>query len=206
MTDDPKPTIPPLDDALSRARRALIDDPNAPRYSPEDIEVLRGLKPTPKRSSVLIGPDDPRWNDTPIYLKRIPPNIPRNRVLVHNNVRPTRRLGQRGFRAWLAWPSTALELCSCGWAPELPAHYRVRRVDWSQCPDVESVPDRCGGQWVVKDSRVIVESCIIDNFEAGQTPEEIADMFEVPGGVDVVRRILAFAGFPSPETRAGAEP
>jgi DNA-directed RNA polymerase specialized sigma24 family protein len=43
---------------------------------------------------------------------------------------------------------------------------------------------------VVKDSRVIVESCILGNAE-DCTPEEIADMFEVP--VDVVRRILAFA-------------
>jgi hypothetical protein len=38
-----------------------------------------------------------------------------------------------------------------------------------------------------------VESCIIDNAEAGCSAAEIADMFEVPGGVDVVRRILNFA-------------
>ena len=69
-------------------------------------------------------------------------------------------------------------------------------VDWSRCPDVESVPGRCGGAWVVKDSRVIVESCILGNAEAGCTPEEIADMFEVP--VDVVKRILAFAS-PTPD-------
>jgi uncharacterized protein (DUF433 family) len=66
-------------------------------------------------------------------------------------------------------------------------------IDWSQCPEVESVPGRCSGAWVVKDSRVIVESCILDNTDAGATPEEIADWFEVPGGVDVVRRILRFA-------------
>jgi uncharacterized protein (DUF433 family) len=65
-------------------------------------------------------------------------------------------------------------------------------IDWSQCPDVESVPGRCSGQWVVKDSRVIVESCILGNAE-DCSAEEIADMFEVPGGVDVVKRILAFA-------------
>ena len=68
------------------------------------------------------------------------------------------------------------------------------QIDWSQCPDVESVPGRCSGAWVVKDSRVIVESCILDNADAGASPEEIAEWFEVPGGVDVVRRILAFAG------------
>jgi uncharacterized protein (DUF433 family) len=66
-------------------------------------------------------------------------------------------------------------------------------IDWTNCPDVESVPGRCSGAWVVKDSRVIVESCILDNTDAGASPEEIADWFKVPGGVEVVRRILAFA-------------
>jgi uncharacterized protein (DUF433 family) len=63
-------------------------------------------------------------------------------------------------------------------------------IDWSRCPDVESVPGRCGGAWVVKNSRVIVETCILGNAE-DCTPEEIADLFEVP--VDVVRRVLRFA-------------
>jgi uncharacterized protein (DUF433 family) len=67
----------------------------------------------------------------------------------------------------------------------------ILNTDWSKCPDVESVADRCGGTWVVKHPRVIVQSCILDNFSAGRTPEEIADMFEVP--VDVVRQILALA-------------
>jgi uncharacterized protein (DUF433 family) len=66
-------------------------------------------------------------------------------------------------------------------------------IDWSQCPEVESVPGRCSGAWCVKDSRVIVETCILENAEEGATPEEIADWFEVPGGADVVRRILRFA-------------
>ena len=59
-------------------------------------------------------------------------------------------------------------------------------IDWSQCPDAESVPGRCSGAWVVKDSRVMVQG-IIDNAEDA-TADEIADMFEVP--VEVVRRIL----------------
>jgi uncharacterized protein (DUF433 family) len=63
-------------------------------------------------------------------------------------------------------------------------------IDWTNCPDVESVPDRCGGQWVVRDTRVIVESCILDNAE-DCSAEEVAEMFTVP--VDVARRILRFA-------------
>jgi hypothetical protein len=63
------------------------------------------------------------------YLKRIPETVPLDSVIVHNHVRPTRRLGSRGFRAWLA-PSlaaeTSYERCDCGWAPELAIHYRVK--------------------------------------------------------------------------------
>ena len=45
-------------------------------------------------------------------------------------------------------------------------------MDWSKCPDAESVPDRCSGQWVVKDTRVLVQG-IIDNAD-DFTAEEIA--------------------------------
>lgn len=45
--------------------------------------------------------------------------------MVHNHVRPTtRRLGSRGFRAWLAEPNERLVVCVCDWAPELGEHYR----------------------------------------------------------------------------------
>jgi hypothetical protein len=29
---------------------------------------------------------------------------------------------------------------------------------WKDCPDIESVPDRCSGAWVVKNSRVMVQA------------------------------------------------
>jgi uncharacterized protein (DUF433 family) len=67
-------------------------------------------------------------------------------------------------------------------------------IDWTNCPDAERTPGKMSGAWCVKGTRIIVESCILDNTDAGATPEEIAEWFEVPGGVDVVRRILAFAG------------
>lgn len=68
-------------------------------------------------------------NKDSIYLYRLPPTVPTDdKVLVHNQVRPTRRLGSRGFRAWLS-PSDSerLERCDCDWAPELGAHFRVSR-------------------------------------------------------------------------------
>jgi hypothetical protein len=62
------------------------------------------------------------------YLLRLPDRVPDGRCLVHNHVTPTRRLGSRGFRAWLLEPGPTIERCECGWAPELEPHFRVVRV------------------------------------------------------------------------------
>jgi uncharacterized protein (DUF433 family) len=71
-------------------------------------------------------------------------------------------------------------------------------MDWSQCPDAESVPDRCGGAWVVKGTRVPVQG-ILDNAEAGCTAEEIAGEEIYPSiSVDVVRRILRWSASQPP--------
>jgi len=73
------------------------------------------------------------------YLFKLPKKIPTGKVLVHNNVRPTRRLGSRGFRAWLASPDdTRLEICGCGWAPELGRHFIVRKVGRKPASGVKS--------------------------------------------------------------------
>ncbi len=61
------------------------------------------------------------------YLRRMPYAIPADRVLVHNHVYPvTREPGERGSRIWLTPPNAAkLEVCDCGWAPELGEHFRT---------------------------------------------------------------------------------
>lgn len=59
------------------------------------------------------------------YLTAVPTNIPAGKVLVHNHVRPTKRLGSRGFRAWLQPMTDRLSPCDCGFAPRIPVHYRV---------------------------------------------------------------------------------
>jgi hypothetical protein len=65
---------------------------------------------------------------TPEYLSKLPDVVPGDKVLVHNHVKPALRLGIRGFRAWLSSPDPdTLEVCNCGWAPELRRHYRVIR-------------------------------------------------------------------------------
>jgi uncharacterized protein (DUF433 family) len=65
-------------------------------------------------------------------------------------------------------------------------------MDWSKCPDVERVPGRVSGTWVVKGTRVPA-AALIDNAKDGYTPEEIAsEIFEgLP--VERVRAVLRFA-------------
>jgi uncharacterized protein (DUF433 family) len=65
-------------------------------------------------------------------------------------------------------------------------------IDWSRCPDAESVPDRCSGAWVVKNTRVMVRG-ILDNAEAGCSAEEIARDIFPSVTAEQVRRMLRFA-------------
>ena len=64
-------------------------------------------------------------------------------------------------------------------------------IDWSQCQDVESVPGRVSGAWVIKGSRVPAQA-VVDNAKAGCSAEEIAtEIFELP--LERVRGVLRFA-------------
>ena len=62
------------------------------------------------------------------YLSAVPQSVPSGKIVVHNSVRPTVRLGKRGFRVWLAEPSPAYVVCPCEWASHLSVHYRVAVV------------------------------------------------------------------------------
>ena len=63
------------------------------------------------------------------------------------------------------------------------------QIDWRGFPDVERVPGRCSGAWVVRDTRVLVEGILANAEDASD--EEVAEMFGLP--LDVVERILHFA-------------
>lgn len=63
-------------------------------------------------------------------------------------------------------------------------------LDWSQCPAVESVPDRLSGAWVFKDTRMPV-SAVFENLEAGATIDEIMEWFHLTRGQIVT--VLEFA-------------
>jgi uncharacterized protein (DUF433 family) len=63
-------------------------------------------------------------------------------------------------------------------------------LDWSQCPDVESVPGKMSGAWVLKGTRFPVKT-IFDNLEAGMSIGEITEVFDVTA--EEVRAVLHFA-------------
>ena len=51
-------------------------------------------------------------------------------------------------------------------------------LDWSQCPAVESVPDRRSGAWVFRDTRMPVAT-VFENLEVGSSIEEIIEQYDV---------------------------
>ena len=74
----------------------------------------------------------------------------------------------------------------------------AKKIDWSKCDDVESVPGRVSGAWVIKGTRVQADA-IVENARAGCRAEEIAgpDIFpSIP--LDIVQRVLRFAKITPP--------
>ena len=66
----------------------------------------------------------------------------------------------------------------------------MANLDWSQCDAVESVPDRRGGAWVFRDTRMPVAT-IFENLEAGSSIEEIVEQFHVTR--EQIQAVLEFA-------------
>ena len=64
-------------------------------------------------------------------------------------------------------------------------------LDWSQCPDVESIPGKVSGAWVLKGTRMPV-SAIFENLEAGANLDDIMEWFD---GLDreQVKAVIEFA-------------
>ncbi|HEY1342351.1 MAG TPA: DUF433 domain-containing protein [Bryobacteraceae bacterium] len=64
-------------------------------------------------------------------------------------------------------------------------------LDWSRCPDVESVPEKLGGAWVFRGTRMPV-SVVFENLEDGVTIEELVKLYD---GLtrEQIRAVLEFA-------------
>ena len=66
----------------------------------------------------------------------------------------------------------------------------MAQLDWSQCPAVESVPDRRSGAWVFKNTRMPVAT-VFENLEAGSDIDEIVEQFHVTR--EQIQAVLEFA-------------
>lgn len=74
----------------------------------------------------------------------------------------------------------------------------MAKLDWSQCPGVESVAGRLSGAWVFKDTRMPV-SVVFENLEYGSTIDEIVENYGLTR--EQVQVVLEFAA-----RSAAAEP
>jgi uncharacterized protein (DUF433 family) len=63
-------------------------------------------------------------------------------------------------------------------------------LDWSQCPAVESNPDKLGGAWVLRGTRMPVSS-IFENIEDGLSIAEVMEQFDVTR--EEIKSVLEFA-------------
>ena len=52
------------------------------------------------------------------------------------------------------------------------------KLDWSQCPAVESVPGRVSGAWTFRNSRTPVQ-LVFENLREGMTMDEIIEQYPV---------------------------
>jgi uncharacterized protein (DUF433 family) len=71
-------------------------------------------------------------------------------------------------------------------------------LDWSQCPEVESVPGKVSGAWVFRGTRVPV-SAIFENLKSSSI-EEVLENFHVTR--EQVQAVLDFAAKSAEPPRA----
>ena len=64
------------------------------------------------------------------------------------------------------------------------------QLDWSECPAVESIPGKVSGAWVLKGTRMPVQT-IFENLEAGLSMKEITEVFDVTE--EEVKAVVHFA-------------
>lgn len=73
------------------------------------------------------------------------------------------------------------------------------QIDWTDCSEVERIPGKVSGQPVIKATRILADS-VVEAYEMGCTPEEIAEDFPTINRAfadtpqtDIVRRVVAHA-------------
>ena len=63
-------------------------------------------------------------------------------------------------------------------------------LDWSQCPAVESNPDKLGGAWVLRGTRMPVAP-VFENMEDGLSIAEVMEQFDLTS--EEIKSVLEFA-------------
>jgi len=66
----------------------------------------------------------------------------------------------------------------------------MTEIDWSQCPIVQTDPEKLGGLPTVRAFRVSADT-VVENYDDGLPDGEIAYQFTLP--LEDVRAILAYA-------------
>ena len=66
----------------------------------------------------------------------------------------------------------------------------MQQLDWSQYPAVESIPGKVSGAWVLKGTRMPVQT-IFENLEAGLPVNELTEVFDETE--QEVKSVLHFA-------------
>lgn len=66
----------------------------------------------------------------------------------------------------------------------------MARLDWSECPAVESVPGRVSGAWVFRGTRMPVLT-VFENLEAGASIDDIVKWFDISR--EQIMEVLKFA-------------
>lgn len=69
---------------------------------------------------------------------------------------------------------------------------RANDIDWSDCSDVEQIPGKVSGRWIVKDTRIPVDG-VIENAEGGVSLEELTTDVYPNLGIERAKRIIAYA-------------
>jgi uncharacterized protein (DUF433 family) len=65
-------------------------------------------------------------------------------------------------------------------------------TDWTNCPDVERIPGKVSGVWLVVGTRIPADA-VIDNADDGYTAEQIVAEIYPSLPLDRARAIIAYA-------------
>ena len=74
-------------------------------------------------------------------------------------------------------------------------------LDWKDCPDVEQIPGKVSGRWIVKGTRIPADG-VIENVEGGVSLEELPTEVFPNLGIERARRIVAYAIAHAPRLHA----